>query len=208
MTTIILIRHGQTAYNASHRYVGFSNPPLNEKGQWQIQRLAGELQNKAVNKVYSSDLLRAHQSATILFEQQITKLPAFREMNFGIFEGLNYQEIMSHHSQIYQKWITAPEKVKIPQGESLQEVTCRVNHQLKLLLKEHTDQTIAIVTHSGPIKIILSAVLKAELNDIFWDIEQKNSALNIIDYRNPSAPKIIDQNNYSHLTKKRSACFA
>ena len=66
MIRLILVRHGQTDYNLENRYCGFSNPPLNEKGLWQAKRLAERLRGLKIDKVYTSDLQRARQTAELI----------------------------------------------------------------------------------------------------------------------------------------------
>jgi len=114
MTRLILIRHGQTDYHLENKYCGFSNPSLNKNGIWQSEKLAAELKSAKVNKVYSSDLKRAYEAAAIIFKgNPIEKTPEFCEMNFGIFEGLRYEEIVQKHAQAYKNWIDNPMKVRI-----------------------------------------------------------------------------------------------
>ncbi len=179
---LILIRHGQTDYNLQNRYCGFSNPALNNKGIKQAKRLAVKLKSLNVDKAYSSDLKRAIQTAKIIFRDlPIEKVSDFREMNFGIFEGLTYEEIIKINPKLYRKWIANPAKVKIPDAEGLRDLNKRVKKRLAHIILQNKNKTIAVVTHSGPIKVILCDILKYGLRQ-FWQIEQDLGALNIIDF--------------------------
>ena len=71
MTRLILIRHGETDYNLQNRYCGFSNPPLNNKGIWQSKRLIERLTDLRIDKIYSSDLKRAYQTAKMVFRDNL-----------------------------------------------------------------------------------------------------------------------------------------
>lgn len=200
MTRLILIRHGQTDYNSEKRYCGFSNPPLNEKGIEQVERLSFNLRKTKVDKVYSSDLQRAFQSAKLIFRDlPVEQISDFREMNFGLFEGLGYEEIIKAHPRLYRDWLRYPNQIKIPDGEGLTELNKRVNSRLSSILSENEDKTIALVTHGGPIRAILCQALRFSLKK-FWQIEQEITALNIIDYPKGSAPAIIKMNDISHLS--------
>lgn len=199
MTRLILIRHGETDYNLQNRYCGFSNPSLNKNGIWQSKKLADRLVNIKVGKVYSSDLKRAVETATIIFKSNsIEQLSDFREMNFGIFEGLKYDEIVKKYPSRYKNWINSPAKIKLPNGEALEDLVERVRRELTFILSRHKDGKVALVTHGGPIRVILCDALKFNL-DSFWKIKQDIAALNVIDYPENSSPIVVKMNDTSHL---------
>lgn len=200
MARLILIRHGETDYSAQNSYCGFSNPSLNSKGRWQAKRLAVRLRDIKIEKVYSSDLKRAYETAEIIFKNSsIEKLSDFREMNFGVFEGLKYEEIIEKYPGLYIKWIDNPEKIKIPDVETLKDLDKRVIRRLSFILSQHADKKIALVTHGGPIRVILCNALRYSLK-MFWQIEQEIGALNIIDYAGMLPNAIIKINDTSHLS--------
>lgn len=202
MTRLILIRHGETDYNLQNRYCGFTNPPLNNSGILQSKRLAAGLKDIRIDKVYSSDLKRAYQTAEIIFENNpIEKLADFREMNFGIFEGLRYEEIAKTHPKLYRNWISNPVKVKIPNGEGLKDLRKRVKQGLSFILSQNKDRTIALVAHGGPIRVVLCEALKFGLK-MFWLIGQEFAALNIIDYVKESQALVLRLNDTSYLLTK------
>ena len=203
MIRLILMRHGETDYNLQNRYCGFSNPSLNNKGIWQSKRLADRLRDISVDKVYSSDLKRAYETAKIVFKDNpVEKLEDLREMNFGLFEGLKHEEIINKHPKLYRSWIDNPEKVQIPNGEGLTDLSKRVNKCLSFIVSQNEDKTVALVTHSGPIRIVLCKALKLGLK-MFWQIGQEIAALNIIDYPKESSPVVIKMNDISHLFIER-----
>lgn len=200
MIRLILIRHAQTDYSLQNRYCGFSNPSLNNKGIWQSKKLADRLGNLSSVKVYSSDFKRAYQTAKIIFRNNsIEKAADFREMNFGLFEGLKYEEIVRKYPKLYRDWVDNPEKVRIPAGERLKDLNKRVKERLSFILSQYEGKTLAVVTHGGPIKVILCDALKFDVN-MFWKIRQEISALNIIDYAKESSPVVVKMNDISHLS--------
>jgi len=112
--------------------------------------------------------------------------PNLREINFGIWEGLTFEEIKLREGAKFTSWMENPdEKTIIPQGESLVILNERVMTEVNRILQEHKDkekdETIAIVCHGGVIRIILCNALNLELKNL-WYIKQKSTALNIIDY--------------------------
>jgi len=205
MTRLFLIRHGETDYNLNRRYCGFSDLSLNETGRSQVQFLAERLKEFKIDTLYSSDLLRAVETAKIIFKDKtIHKMQEFREMNFGIFEGLNFVEIVEKSPKIYRRWIDNPLEVDIPEGETFTDFCNRVKKGLSFILSKNQDKQISLITHSGPIKVILCELLGCGL-DKFWDLKQDNTALNIIDYPEGSSPVIIKMNNMSHLSCRERA---
>ena len=199
MVRLILIRHGETDYSSESRYCGYSDPPLNKKGIWQVERLAERLKRLNADKVYSSDSKRAAKTAKIIFkDKSIEESQDFREINFGIFEGLKYEEIIKKYPKLYRTWLNNPTMVKIPEGEALKDLSRRVRKRLSLILPQHKDGKIALVTHSGPIKVILCDTLKFSLEE-FWQIEQDFGAFNIIDYPLSLSPVVVEINDTSHF---------
>ncbi|MFH0839374.1 MAG: histidine phosphatase family protein, partial [Candidatus Omnitrophota bacterium] len=159
MTRLLLIRHGETKYNLNRCYCGLSDPPLNASGISQAESLSGQLKDFDIALVYSSDLKRTMQTAEIVFPvHQIKTMPEFREFNFGVFEGLNYTEIAEKYPGFYHDWLINPLHVSIPKGERFTDFKNRVNNALSLVISLNRNKTIALVTHSGPIRLILCEV--------------------------------------------------
>ncbi len=207
MVRLILIRHAETDYSSQNRYCGFSNPSLNDKGIWQSQKLAANLKEVRIDKIYSSDLVRAYQTAKIIFgNNSIEKTVGLREMNFGLFEGLKYEQIIEKYPELYIDWIDNPEKVKTPNGEGLRDLSKRVEKRLSLILSQHKGKTLAVVTHSGPIRVVLCKALKFELK-MFRQIEQQLGALNIIDYAEEAPPIVVKMNDVSHLSAEEKVAL-
>ncbi len=199
MTSLLLIRHGETDYNSNRRYCGFSNPPLNASGILQVKSLVKQLKEFDVVAVYSSDLLRAVQTAKAVFpKHQIKTMIDFRELNFGIFEGLNYSEIMEKYPGLYRDWIKDPSNVLLPNGEEFGEFRKRVSSALFSIISLNKNKTIALVTHSGPIRLILCEVFGYGL-DRFWEVSHELAAFSIIDYPEGCTPIAIKINESLHL---------
>ncbi|MBL7197973.1 MAG: alpha-ribazole phosphatase [Candidatus Omnitrophica bacterium] len=197
-TRLILIRHGQTDWNLQKRYCGFTDIGLNENGKKQIKKLSKRLSKETIHRVYSSDMKRALQSAKIVFKDMpVEKLSELREMNFGIFEGLRYQEIMNKYSKIYRKWIDDPLNVAIPNGESLNNLAKRVRKVLAKILSGNKNRTVVIFTHAGPIRVILCDILRLDLKEI-WQIKPASESVNIIEFTKGKG-RIRLINDTSHL---------
>ena len=168
MMRILLIRHCETNYSVKHRYCGASDPSLNCLGRKQAKVLRGTLKNIGIDKVYSSSLKRAYETSRLIYPNYpIQKLNDFREIDFGIFEGLKYEEIIERFPKLYKEWIDKPLEIKIPGMESLKGLAKRVERGLFSIQSRHQDETVAIVTHGGPIRVILCKLRGMGL-DMFW----------------------------------------
>lgn len=181
-TRLILIRHGQTDWSFQKRYCGFTDEDLNEQGKKQARKLAEKLSAERIRRVYASDMKRALRFALIaLKDTPVEKLAELREMNFGIFEGLTHREIMTKCPDVYKKWLNNPVEITIPKGESLNSLATRTRKALAKILSINNNETVAVFTHAGPIKVILCDILKLDLEKI-WQLKQDLACLNIIEF--------------------------
>ncbi len=155
---LILIRHGETAWNASQRYQGQTDIPLNESGREQARRLADYLaKNEALQAVYCSDLSRAIETAQILArEADIEPIPdkRLREFCFGLWEGLTFNEIWESYREDFENWFNNFEEFCVPEGESFSDLSARSLEAIEEIKAKHSD-TVAVVTHGGVIKAVL-----------------------------------------------------
>jgi len=145
------VRHGETDWNLTRRLQGHSDRPLNETGREQARGLVAELADEELEAVYSSDLLRAQETARIAAEARglnVTALPELRERHFGSWEGLTDEEI---HERF-------PEEVAdgvLGDGESRDELDRRILRALSRIADEHPDATVLVVSHGGPLRSVL-----------------------------------------------------
>jgi len=198
MKKLIIIRHGETDYSAAKRYCGFQDVPLNRNGVKQAERLGRRLKKTKVDRVYSSDLLRARETARVAFGgRKINALRCLREINFGSIAGLRYDDLKKKYPGIYRLWAERPELLKMPGGESLARFSARVERCLAGIARKNKGKSVAIVSHGGPIRVILLKLMKKGL-DKMWDIEQNAAALNVVSFKSGEA-KILKMNDTSHL---------
>ena len=152
-TRILAIRHGETAWNVDTRIQGHLDIPLNEKGQWQAQRLARALAARDnIHAIYSSDLQRAHHTAQAIAAATGAPLrtnPGLRERGFGIFEGKTYVEIEQTWPEESEHWRRRVPHWAPPGGESLLQVRERITRTLHELAACHPGEQIVVVAHGG-----------------------------------------------------------
>jgi alpha-ribazole phosphatase len=178
------VRHGQTLWNHIARYQGHSDIELSDTGRDQASRLSLRLSTVSLQAVYASDLKRALDTARIIAEPHgldVQELPQLREINFGAWEGLTFQDIEQRYPDIAKSWHASPGSVRIPDGETFQELMERTYSTILDLAKSNDPGTVAVVTHGGAIRSIICALLGVDLNNLFR-IRQDNVALNIIDF--------------------------
>jgi len=151
MTTILLVRHGETDWNLERRVQGHSDTPLNETGRAQARALADALGGESIDAVYSSDLLRAHETARIVAESRgldVTAIPDLRERDFGTWEGLTDDEIFTRFPESKSgTWGDA---------ETREEMAQRVLAALQRIAASHPDGHVLVVTHGGPVRVVLA----------------------------------------------------
>ncbi len=152
VTTILAVRHGETAWNRESRIQGQLDIPLNALGQAQAQRLGRALAGERLDAIYSSDLARAWQTAEAIAATTglpLSAEPALRERSFGIFQGLSWSEIEQQWPAQSERWRRREPDFAAEGGESLQDFYQRAVATVERLAQAHPGQTIVIVAHGG-----------------------------------------------------------
>ena len=203
-TTLILIRHGETPHNRDKRYQGHRDTSLTTEGKRQTREIALRLRDEPLDAIYSSDLKRTRYMAEVInsyHSLKINILPELREIDFGDWEGKTYNEIQREWKGLLGGWEKEPSKIKIPNGENIKDLAGRVKFAIKKIISNRPDQRIAIVTHGGPIRIILMDALDLGLDD-WWKTITSNGGISIIEYQSKRA-EVLFQNDTSHLKENR-----
>jgi probable phosphoglycerate mutase len=157
MTSIVLIRHGETDWNVEGRYQGQADPTLNRKGYKQAELLVQKLNDIQLDIIYTSPLRRAKQTAEVVAEKNclpIVDEPRFMEINQGDWQTRLRADIERTYPELFSKWETKPWEVTPPNGEHLSEVKERVLAGLYDAVRLHPEKNIGIVTHRIPIALI------------------------------------------------------
>ncbi len=160
MTRVVAVRHGETDWNRNERMQGWAPVPLNETGREQAAAVGGWLADEyEFDRVVSSDLLRTRQTTERLLESNgelpVSFEPAWRERNLGVYQGLSYSDVEDRFPTFglqrtgYEAIDAAPEG-----GESLREVESRIIAGFENLASA-TAETVLLVTHGGPLCILL-----------------------------------------------------
>ncbi len=156
-TPLLLIRHGETEWNAQSRIQGHIDIALSERGRQQALALARFLRTQKLAAIYASDLARARQTALPLALELGLDLrvePRLRERGFGLFEGSTYAEAQANWPNEYAIWQRRDPKHALPGGESYLQARARVLQCLEEIVCRHEGALVAVVTHGGVLDIV------------------------------------------------------
>jgi broad specificity phosphatase PhoE len=158
MTSLVLIRHGQTDWNVEGRWQGQADPPLNDTGREQAHKAAARFAQRQFRlaALYSSDLRRAFETAQIIgaeMELAVVAEPRLREINLGRWQGMLSTDIQAQYADEFVRWHQSPLCVKPPDGESILELAARVLPAVDEIVTRHPGQRVGIVSHELPIAV-------------------------------------------------------
>src|SRR6266704_4249059 len=197
-----LVRHGLTEWNTQQRYCGHRDIPLSAQGRAQALWLAERLQKEMISAIYTSDLVRARETAEIIAHQrtpavQIRVSAAWREIDFGEWEGLTYAQIAEAEQFKDQLgFFTDPEHHSPPNGELVAHMQQRVKDELSTIMQSHdlpTAGDVVIVSHGGPLRVMLCSLLGMPL-ERQWQLRLDPgslSAIELLPVQEPLAPQAI-----------------
>jgi probable phosphoglycerate mutase len=156
-TRICFIRHGETDWNVAKRIQGHTDIPLNETGRTQALAMAFNAAHQRFHAIYSSDLARTLETAQALAQredQEVKLLPQLRERHYGVFQGITAAEGAVKYPEAYAHYVARDLEYDFENGESLRGFAERVAGGIDWLLRHHSGQTIAAVSHSGVLDVI------------------------------------------------------
>jgi alpha-ribazole phosphatase len=162
LSTLFLVRHGNTKLNNAKRFWGSTDVELSDDGIRQAEQLRDRLANERIDVIYASNLSRARATAEIIatkHQNGVTTRAELDEINFGWVEGLTFDEIKQRHPELAEvlgNWSIRP---KFPGGESLDELNSRLQIFLKRLKRHKPEETILIVAHAGTLRLMICNLL-------------------------------------------------
>ena len=211
ITTLLLIRHGETAWNAEHRIQGQLDIPLSPLGIAQSMRLADCLASEQIDAVYSSGLARAWLTATPVAQRhglEVVAEPRLRERSFGYFEGLTLDEIAQHHAEDFAHWRARDPAWQMRGGESGQQLIDRVLDAVTDIAARHTGRTVVLISHGGVLDVVYRAA-----RSLAWHAPREHQMLNAAINRITSTgvPPVLQIQRWSevaHLHESRDELLA
>lgn len=180
---IYLVRHGETESNKERRYLGWTESPLSPLGLRQAEGVGHYLASLGIDELYCSDLNRALHTARVIgagcgLKPVIT--PLLREIHFGQWEGMTFDEIESRWGDEISLWLDDPFHKSAPGGESLKDVCGRMSEFLTTVSEATPDgKKIVAVSHGGSIRALLFNILNLT-RTAFWDIKVDNASVTLV----------------------------
>ena len=166
MSTILLVRHGETDWNRESRFQGHADPPLNELGREQARALAERLAGEPVAAVYASPLQRARETAEIVGSHlglAVDTVEELREVDVGSWSGLTRAEIAERFPEAFARWLDFGPGWE--DGETYEQMGERVLAALRGLAERHPGALVLVVTHGGPVRAAQAAAARVRLGD-------------------------------------------
>jgi probable phosphoglycerate mutase len=179
---LFIIRHAESEWNPIGRYQGLLDPGLSERGLKQAELLGRALEKEKIDVIYSSPLKRTYQTAQEIAKRQGLEIIEDRriiEIDHGVWSGMLVEEVKERFPEDFRMWLEEPHRVKFEGGESLQDVFKRVKDFLEFIREKHWGQTVAIVSHTVPIRAMLCALLNIDLSK-FWVFGCDNASYSLV----------------------------
>lgn len=197
---IALVRHGETSWNRARRFQGRSNVALNEKGRAQARAIALNLREEPLIAIYSSPISRAIETAEAVncyHQVPLQQRDGLMEMNFGDFDGMLADDFSRDQPDFLRKWFEDPAAVRMPNGESLQEVQVRSWAVMEEIVKKHYEGSVLVCGHNFVNTVLLCNILGLELTN-FRRLRQSLGAVSIIE-RTRGLYSMVCVNDTCHL---------
>ena len=187
MTTLYLIRHGESTSNVDKTFTGQMDAALTELGRKQAACIASYFLGKHIDRIYASDLSRAYETALPL--SKISRVPveknaAFREIYGGKWEGEKFAELQDMYPEDYALWRNDIGNARPTEGESIREVAKRTTQAAEAIAEKHPGETIVIATHACPIRVMLSTWKNGGVEDMQGTAWVPNASISKVIYEN------------------------
>lgn len=201
-TTLVLLRHGETALTPQKRFSGTgADPELSERGRWQAARAAEALAARGtIEAIVSSPLGRCRQTAEAVAQRlglKVREEPGFRETDFGAWEGLTFAEARERTPDALDAWLTSADAAP-PGGESFTEVARRVEVARDKTIARYAGRTVLVVTHVTPIKTLVRIALGAPAESMFR-MELSAAAISAVQWWSDGNASLRVFNETAHL---------
>ncbi|MCZ7551742.1 MAG: hypothetical protein B6D39_08615 [Anaerolineae bacterium UTCFX2] len=190
-TRLLLVRHAQTDWNADGRFMGQKDIELSVLGLRQAEAVGRRLARERPQAIYASDLKRAWQTAEQIHRAiaescapdpppPLLPEPAWREMSFGAWEGLNYQQITTEHPEALKAWETDYLYYAPPGGENVAQMLERIFSAHAQIVERHPEASVILVAHGGTLQALLAHLLGLPI-DRMWQIHMSNTGVSEVD---------------------------
>ncbi len=200
-TKIIMVRHGFSQANEQARFAGHWDIELAELGKMQAEKAGVYFKDHPVDVIYSSDLLRAYQTAVPISKAlslPIHKDTGLREIKAGEWEGMSFDDLVKDYPEEFSVWVNDVGRSRCPGGESVVELTERVSGAVRRIAEKHDGQTVCITTHATPIRAMCTVASGTPVEEMVKVPWAANASINVFEYEN-GVFKAIELDITEHL---------
>ncbi|HYL43393.1 MAG TPA: histidine phosphatase family protein [Ktedonobacteraceae bacterium] len=197
---LILVRHGETLYNAQKRFTGQSDVLLSPLGRRQIAVLGKYLAAERLDAIGASDLVRTRVTAEAIARYHTLPVradPNLRELSLGEWEGHTYADVLGRDTELVAQWQANPTSCAPPGGETVAQLRDRIARAIRSWQSHYPEASILWVTHGGLIGVLLCHILGIELNRR-WQFRHDNASISEIQLNGERAT-IVRLNETAHL---------
>ena len=183
MGTLLIVRHGETEWNAEGRIQGHTDIGLSENGAQQARSLGQRLADRQIDVAYSSDLKRTSETARLALGHRnvvLNETPRLREYHKGIFEGMTLTEIQTQFPDEYPKYLEKDLSYAPEGGETTRDVSTRMASIFQEIKAKHLDETVLVVSHGGALRAAMVSLLGMPLEGN-WSFVFGNCGLTMVD---------------------------
>jgi len=203
VTELVILRHGETELNRDGVFRGRLDVPLNEHGREQAEAAAEALATVPVAAVYSSPLSRAYDTAAAVASRhglEVTIDEAFHNFDLGEWQGRPKERVRTESPELWDRWVNDPANLRIPGGETLDDVRDRAEARARELVALHEDERIVIATHRSVAKLLGGALLGLG-TESFWSFYLDNAGYTIFGH-NERGFVLLTWNEAAHLGER------
>jgi len=200
-TLIILVRHGECEGNIKGIFRGRTDFPLNKRGLAQAEDLAQELKKFPLKHIYTSPLSRAKQTAEAISRKCGVKVNIEEQLNnieLGNWEGRFMKDIAKLYPKEWDLWVHNPERLKMKDMETLDDVQKRAKACLDRLVSQHNGEVLVVVSHRAVLKPLIAGCLNIS-PPYFWKIHFDTASYSLLSYKEGRGYCLVQLNQTKHL---------
>ncbi len=210
MTTIYLVRHAMSQSNIEGNFCGVTDVPLSEKGYRQLEFLAKRFAEIRLDRIYSSPLMRAVETAKAIGRAQrldVTLRHELHEIDVGELEGLDFRRLTANYPDEMERYIHDPGAFSSPGGEAMAQVSARAVNALGRIAAENPGRTVAVVSHGDFIRAYTCSAQGKPLSELKNLKHSFNTGVTRVDYDDKLRPHVVFSGDVSHLPRSELTLF-
>lgn len=210
-THVLLVRHGDTLASKDGRFTGSNDIPLSKEGRIHASELAVRLSRYPLDAIYASSMQRAQETAGFtahVHGLEVTPVPELREMNHGVWDGKNLEEIIQQYGQAQvDEYNRDPFHYRPENGESGKDVLKRATPALSQLVKKHDGHTILVVAHKTTNRLLICKFMGLDPQQYREKLAQRPACLNVLLFPNENEAQLLLLNDIGHYAMSDSSQY-